>query len=199
VGNRVVGDRLREAVGLERAKVAAALVMTSPFVPMTFQGEEWAASSPFQYFADHEDAELARLVSAGRKKEFAAFGWGPEQIPDPEKRETFERSRLNWTERNEGEHGEMLAWYRKLIGLRKATPELNDSEPGKTRVAFDEEARWLVVRRADVQVLCNLGSKAHAFAHSSQGTILLASHEGVAADGVAVTLPPDSVAIVRSR
>ena len=199
VGNRAVGDRLREAVGFERAKVAAALVMTSPFVPMIFQGEEWAASSPFPYFANHEDPELARLVSIGRKKEFAAFGWSPDQIPDPEKKETFERSRLNWKERSEGEHGEMLGWYRKLIALRKSTPELNDSEPGRTRVAHDEEARWLVVRRGDIHVLCNLGVKAHAFAVPSRWTILLASREGVAGDGAAVTLPPDSVAIVRTH
>jgi maltooligosyltrehalose trehalohydrolase len=65
VGNSAVGDRLREVVGLERAKIAAALVFASPFIPMIFQGEEWAASSPFQYFADHEDEEMARLVSEG--------------------------------------------------------------------------------------------------------------------------------------
>ena len=96
-------------VGFARAQMAAALVLTSPFVPMIFQGEEWAASSPFQYFADHEDPELARLVSMGRKKEFEAFGWRPEQIPDPEMMETFERSRLNWSEAHDGEHAEMLA------------------------------------------------------------------------------------------
>ena len=81
VGNRAVGDRLHESAGFARAKIAAALVLTSPFVPMIFQGEEWAASSPFQYFADHDDAEMARLVSEGRKREFAAFGWNPERGP----------------------------------------------------------------------------------------------------------------------
>ena len=71
-------------------------------------GEEWAASSPFQYFADHEDPEMARLVSEGRKREFAAFGWDPASVPDPEKRETFERSKLHWDEVHAGEHAEML-------------------------------------------------------------------------------------------
>src|SRR5260370_30740686 len=101
---------------------------------MLFQGEEWAASSPFQYFADHDDPVLARMVSAGRKKEFEAFGWNPDQIPDPEKKETFERSRLNWDEVCDGDHSVMLAWYRDLISLRRATPYLNDSEPGNARV-----------------------------------------------------------------
>src|SRR3569833_1065034 len=75
VGNRAVGDRLSETVGLDRAKVAAALVLLGPFTPLLFMGEEWAASTPFQYFADHEDRELARLVSEGRLEEFARMGW----------------------------------------------------------------------------------------------------------------------------
>ena len=77
-----MGDRISHIAGMERAKIAAAIVLFSPFVPMLFQGEEWACSSPFQYFADHEP-EMARLVSEGRKKEFAAFGWDPDSIPDP--------------------------------------------------------------------------------------------------------------------
>ena len=68
VGNRAVGDRLQEIAGFDRAKIAAAIVLTSPFIPMLFQGEEWAASSPFQYFADHDDREMARLVSEGTKE-----------------------------------------------------------------------------------------------------------------------------------
>ena len=196
VGNRAVGERLQVTVGFERAKMAAALVLTSPFVPMIFQGEEWAASSPFQYFADHEDPELARLVSMGRKKEFAAFGWKPEQIPDPEKRETFERSQLNWSETNEGEHAEMLAWYRELIALRKATPELNESEPGRTLVRCDEEARWLVVERGGVRVLCNLGATQHTFDLSSRGRVLLESRTSEQGNGT-LTLAPDAVAIVK--
>jgi len=197
VGNRAVGERVHETVGFDRAKIAAALVLTSPFVPMLFQGEEWAASSPFQYFADQEDPELARQVSIGRKKEFAAFGWKPDQIPDPEKKETFERSRLNWDEANRGKHAEMLAWYRRLIVLRKETPELNDSEPGKTRVAYDEEARWLTIQRGGIQVLCNLGNAAHSFALLSHAKVLLESRGGLERGVDRLKLPPDTVAIVK--
>ncbi len=86
VGNRAMGDRVEQIVGMDRAKVAAGLVLTAPFVPMIFQGEEFAASTPFLYFADHEDPEMARSVKEGRRGEFAAFGWNPEEIPDPEER-----------------------------------------------------------------------------------------------------------------
>ena len=96
VGNRAVGDRIAQIAGIDRAKIAAALVLLGPFVPMLFQGEEWAATSPFQYFADHADRELARQVSEGRRREFVAFGWDPAIIPDPESGDTFERSKLNW-------------------------------------------------------------------------------------------------------
>jgi len=106
---------------------------------MLFQGEEWAATSPFQYFANHEDPEMARAVSEGRKHEFEAFGWKPESIPDPENRETFVRSKLNWSEVSQGEHAEMLAWHRNLIRVRRATACLNDGEPGRTRVTYNQQ------------------------------------------------------------
>src|SRR6185312_5066851 len=118
VGNRATGDRISHIAGFERAKIAAALVLTSPFIPLIFQGEEWAASSLFQYFANHRDAQLARAVSAGRKREFAAFGWNPDEIPDPESPATFQRSKLNWVEHKKPQHTEMLAWYRELIRLQ---------------------------------------------------------------------------------
>ena len=139
VGNRAVGDRISHIAGLERAKIAAALVLTSPFVPMLFQGEEWAASSPFQYFADHEDPELARAVSEGRKREFAAFRLGPRCDSRPGESGDLRASKLKWEEASQPGHAEMLAWYRALIRLRRNTPCLNDGTPGKTRVTYDDE------------------------------------------------------------
>jgi maltooligosyltrehalose trehalohydrolase len=196
VGNRALGDRIAETAGPERAKIAAALVLTAPFVPMLFQGEEWAASSPFQYFADHEP-ELARLVSEGRKKEFAAFGWRSESIPDPEKKATFERSKLNWEESKQAPHAAMLAWYRQLIQLRRSTPELNNGEPGNTRVEFDEEEKWLRVIRGPVEVLCNLDKSSRTFPIGGGGTLLLASQPAVECNKGPLSLPADTVAIVR--
>ena len=123
VGNRAQG-RAPEPVGssLGRLKIAAALVFTSPFVPMLFQGEEWGAHTPFQYFTDHPEPDLAKAVREGRRKEFAAFGWKPEEIPDPQARDTFERSKLNWTELSRAPHAGLLDWHRQLIRLRRAEP-----------------------------------------------------------------------------
>lgn len=191
VGNRAVGDRIAETAGFDRAKIAAAVVLMSPFVPMLFQGEEWAASSPFQYFADHDDPELARLVSAGRKREFAAFGWNPELIPDPEKRETFERSRLHWPEAGQEPHAEMLAWYGALIRLRRATLDSN-----YVRVTFDEREKWFCMDRGPIQVYCNLGSSTRTFALPDGSRIALASRGGVQMRDGVLELPADTVSII---
>lgn len=198
VGNRAVGERLHESTGFDRAKIAAALVLTSPFVPMIFQGEEWAASSPFQYFADHDDPELARAVSQGRKREFQAFGWAPDQIPDPEKRETFARSKLHWNEIARAPHHGMLLWYRELIALRRSSPSLHDSEPGNTKVLFDAEAKWLAVHRGPMRVVCNLGPEARSFPLPPGSGLRLASSPAVGIREGELTLPPDSVAIVEA-
>jgi maltooligosyltrehalose trehalohydrolase len=194
VGNRAVGDRIAQVTGIERAKIAAAIVFVSPFIPMIFQGEEWAASSPFQYFADHDDPELARAVSEGRRKEFAAFGWKPDLIPDPEKPETFHRSKLNWNESSQPEHADMLAWYRDLIHLRRGTPDLNDGEPGHTRVSFDEKAKWLRIDRGSITLICNLGEFGHPVLLPDGSETLLASHGADTSK-----LPSDSVAIFRTK
>jgi maltooligosyltrehalose trehalohydrolase len=164
---------------------------------MLFQGEEWAASSPFLYFADHEDAEMARLISEGRKKDFAAFGWDPASIPDPENRETFEKSKLKWDEVNEGKHSEMLAWYSELIRLRRSTPCLNDGEPGRTHVSCNEEQKWLSMERGHIRVVCNLSEADREFPVTEESEVVLGSREGVYIENAVLRLPPDSVAIVR--
>ncbi len=199
VGNRAVGERLQVNVGLDRTLIAAAIVITSPFVPMIFQGEEWAASTPFQYFADHDDEELARLVSEGRKKEFDAFGWDADVIPDPEERETYTRSILKWDEVNEGDHGRVLEWYRKLIHLRRFTPSLNNGDPANTKVSYDSDGMWISIQRGEISVHCNLGSDTVQFSVPEGSSMVMASRDGIAAEGTSLGLPPDSVAIVKRR
>ncbi len=197
VGNRARGERLSEDVGLARAKIAAALVLLGPFIPMLFQGEEWAASAPFQYFAHHEDPEMARAVSEGRKSEFEAFGWDPDSIPDPESRSTFERSRLNWDEAAKPPHAEMRAWYRSLIWFRRSTPCLNNGDPGNTRVVFDEIERWLRMTRGTIAVLCNIGASTRSLPVTPLTELVLASNPNIHPDGEVIHLPPDSVAVLR--
>ena len=197
VGNRAQGDRLHQSVGIDRAKIAAALVLTSPFIPMIFQGEEWAASSPFLYFADHQDPEIARLVSEGRRNEFVAFGWDPKSIPDPEKPDTFFRSRLNWNELKQGDHAEMFRWYQHLIRLRRSILSLNSAAPGNTRVACDPDKKWLRMTRGDVAVLCNLADNAQTLEIPLGSSLLLASRAAIEQCGTHILLEPDSVAILQ--
>jgi maltooligosyltrehalose trehalohydrolase len=198
VGNRAVGDRISHIAGMERAKIAAAIYLLSPFVPMLFQGEEWATSSPFQYFADHSDRELARLVSEGRKREFSAFGWAPEMIPDPESPATYEASKLNWSEMKDPDHAEMLDWYRALIRLRRTTPCLNDGSLGNVRVTFDEEKKWLRVDRGTIGVLCNLGAQDCFFPVPQSSSPELVSPSTIRIVDGKINLPPDSVVVLRN-
>ncbi len=197
VGNRAVGDRIGQSAGIDRAKMAAALVLLGPFIPMLFQGEEWAASSPFLYFADHQDRELARLVSEGRRHEFIGFGWDPSVIPDPETRETFLGSKLEWREMSEPSRAEVLDWYRKLIQLRRSEPSLNNGEPGNTAVTFDEEQRWLCMQRGSIVLACNLAASTQSVQFLSGSELILASRQGIVIDDNSVALPPDSVAVLR--
>jgi maltooligosyltrehalose trehalohydrolase len=199
VGNRAIGDRVVEAVGMDRAKVAAGLVLTSPFIPMLFQGEEFAASTPFQYFADHDDPEMRKAVKEGRRGEFAAFGWNPADIPDPEDVKTFERSKLRWDEVHEGRHEEMFQWYRGLIALRRGSASLNNGEPGQAKVTFDEEKSWLVMERGAVTVVCNLGVERMEFENPKHLPLVMASRGDVKAAKSAVILPPDTLAILSSE
>jgi maltooligosyltrehalose trehalohydrolase len=199
VGNRAVGDRIDQVVGWDRAKIAAGIVFTAPFIPMIFEGEEFAASTPFLYFADHEDPEMARSVKEGRRGEFAAFGWNPVDIPDPESEETFLRSKLRWDEAHEGRHEEMLEWYRKLIALRRGSPSLNNGEPGQTKVRFDEERRFLVMERGAVTVICNLGEERMEFENPKRIPLVMASRSDVKTAKSAVVLPPDTLAILSTE
>jgi len=196
IGNRAIGDRLEHAVGMDRAKIAAAIVFAAPFIPMIFQGEEFAASTPFQYFAHHDDPRMAKAVSDGRRREFAAFGWDPVAIPDPESPETFQRSKLNWNELADRRHQEMLEWYRRLIRLRRSSPSLNDGDLHNIKVSFDEEKRWLIIERGHVRVLCNLGDHAIHLDNPDRLPLVLATRTAIDSAEDKVLLPPNSLAIM---
>lgn len=157
VGNRAIGERLGQLVSAARAEIAAALTLTAPFVPMLFQGEEWNASSPFQYFTDIDDETVGRAVSEGRRSEFAAFGWEPEAVPDPQDPATFLRSVLDWSERSEPAHARMLQWYQSLIALRTERPSLRDGRVAATTVTHDLDQQWIVIDRGELSVVVNLG------------------------------------------
>jgi maltooligosyltrehalose trehalohydrolase len=197
VGNRARGERLVHLASLGRARIAAALVLTAPFVPMLFQGEEFAASTPFLYFTDHQDEELGRLVSEGRRKEFAAFGWKPQEIPDPQAEETFLQSKLSWGESTEGIHADMLSWYRALIHLRRSFPELTSGRLHQGNVLYDEEERWLVTKRGTIWIACNLGEEDLTIQLPSETQLLLSSEKTVKLMNDELTVPRDTVGIIR--
>jgi maltooligosyltrehalose trehalohydrolase len=198
VGNRAVGDRITDTVSVGRAKVGATLYLLSAFVPMIFQGEEWAASTPFQYFTGHEDPELGRAVAQGRRSEFAAFGWKADDVPDPQDRATFERSKLQWKEARRGVHAEMLDWYRRLVHLRRATPDLTDGRLDLVKVTADDDAGTLVVERGPITIVANLGTRETKVevAPDRGATPLLLSDDDIEVSSRGVTLPPDSVAVL---
>ena len=198
VGNRALGERLHQIAGLGKARMAAAIVLTAPFIPLLFQGEEFAAATPFLYFADHEDAEMARAVSEGRRREHATEAQG-KPIPDPESPETFRESRLNWDELDDPSHAAMLDWYRRLIALRRQHAELRDGDLAHTRVRFDESAAWLAIERGTVCILCNFAMHVNVIASQGCIALLLASNQGVRFDSTSVTLPPETVAILKIR
>jgi maltooligosyltrehalose trehalohydrolase len=196
VGNRALGERSAALMTPGRLKMGAALVLTAPFVPMLFMGEEWAASTPFQYFTDHHDSELGAAVSTGRRAEFAAFGWPAEDVPDPQDRATFARSRLDWSESVRSGHREMVDWHRHLITLRRELPELTDGRLDALEVDFDEGARWLRYRRARVTVAFNLGAES-VLLPGVGGSLALATG-GPVLDSGRLMLPAEAVAIAVS-
>jgi maltooligosyltrehalose trehalohydrolase len=196
VGNRAAGERLTQLVSPGRLRIAAALLLSSPFVPMLFQGEEWGASTPFQYFTAHEDEELAVRVSEGRRNEFAAFGWDPASIPDPQAVETFEQSRLRWDEVATPGHAQILEWYRALIRLRRDHPSLRDGMYRDVQVTFDEELHQLTICRGTLVIACNLDCTPTTIAIPGVRRLLLASEAEIQLHGGAIFLPADSVAVV---
>jgi maltooligosyltrehalose trehalohydrolase len=194
VGNRARGERSSHLLGRGRLEVGAALVLLGPFVPLLFQGEEWGATAPFLYFTDHEDADVARAATEGRRDEFTAFGWAPDQVPDPQEPATFARSRLDWGEPGREPHASLLAWHRRLIALRRAIVRPAERVRGR----FDEAARWLALDRPTTSVVCNLGDTTHRvpLPWTSEARVLLSSVPLPTISSGALDLPPDAVAVV---
>jgi maltooligosyltrehalose trehalohydrolase len=200
VGNRAAGERTSHLFSPGQLKIGSALVMTSPFVPMLFQGEEWGASTPFLYFTDHHETELAEAVRRGRREEFAAFGWDPDKIPDPQAEETFLRSKLDWDELRRDPHAEILDWHRSLIELRRRMPVLTDGRMERTSVRFDESERWLAMTRGAVSVICNFADSSRRIPYPgiTGKDIILSSGDGIIAEENAILLPAYAVAILNS-
>ena len=200
IGNRAAGDRISATLPADLVRVGAGLVLTSPFTPMLFMGEEWGADTPWQYFTDHIEPWLAKAVAEGRKAEFTAHGWGEADVPDPQDKQTFLRSKLDWTQLDREPYLGILAWYRELIALRRARPELTDPRLDRVQAGFDEDARWIMVRRGRLRIAANLGAQAVRLPLGQRGIgVLAASSPEVAIHQDTVAMPPAAFAVIETR
>jgi maltooligosyltrehalose trehalohydrolase len=193
IGNRPRGERLAHLTGLAPAMAAAAVVLLGPGTPLLFQGEEWASTSPFPFFCDTRDPDLARAIRDGRRAELEPLGWDADALADPLDPEVAAAATLDWREALLSPHREALDWYRTLIGLRRADPALATGP--EVAVEVDEGRRTLVMRRGAIAVALNLSSSEVSLAIDTEG-VLAAIGEVIALDGL-VQLGPRSAAVVR--
>jgi maltooligosyltrehalose trehalohydrolase len=162
VGNRALGDRLSQIVDRESQKLAAGLVLLSPFVPLLFMGEEYGETAPFLYFTDHGDEQLNIAVREGRAREFASFARTGELL-DPHDPEAFARSQLDWTLREHGHHRQLLELYRELLALRRGLAPLARLSLADASVTVRDDAGALLLQRTagteEVLVVFHLGQE----------------------------------------
>jgi maltooligosyltrehalose trehalohydrolase len=195
VGNRALGDRPSQNLSYGQLAVKAALVLTSPYTAMLFMGEEWGASTPFQFFSSHPEPELARATAEGRKREFADHGWDADDIPDPQDPQTFARSKLDWSELDTAGHRKLLQLYRALIALRRNESDLSDPWLDNLGVDYDEAGHWIALRRGRLTVACNLGAAPVPVPFT--GELVLGS-EPISVDEHRTELPSHSFAVLRT-
>jgi maltooligosyltrehalose trehalohydrolase len=195
IGNRATGDRLTESLDSGLLAVAAVLTLAGPFTPMLFMGEEWGATTPWQFFTSHPEPDLGKATAEGRIAEFERMGWDPDVVPDPQDVETFQRSKLDWREPGDGSHAELLALYRELARLRREVPELTDPRFAHLTGSFDDDARWFRLDRAGVSVLANFGAASVTLPVG--GAVLLSTSEESEVAESETTLAGHSAVILR--
>ena len=203
VGNRAAGDRLPRITSPEMLKVGATLLLTSPFTPLIWMGEEWAAGTPWPFFTSHPEPEMAEATHRGRIEEFADHGWDVADVVNPQDPAAFTSAKLRWFERDETGHSEILEVYRTLLVLRREHPDLADARLDKVTVDFDEDAQWIAIHRGAFDVLANLAD--HAQGLPAQAGEVLFSTEPYSAEtgssvrGPQLRLPARSACITERR
>lgn len=196
IGNRAAGDRLTEHLDDDQLLCAAMLTLHGPFTPMLFQGEEWAASTPFQFFTSHPEPELGRATAEGRLREFEQMGWDPEAVADPQDPESFRRSVLDWSELEDDRHARVLAAYQRLIELRRSLPDLTDPRFGSVSCTVDEARRVFTMRRGDLLMVVNFGhAPAELIVHGELEVLFRTPGRPTLGDG-RVDLPPHTGALL---
>lgn len=194
IGNRATGDRLTEHLDEHQLGCAALLTLAGPFTPMLFMGEEWGASTPFQFFTSHPEPDLGKATAVGRIEEFARMGWDPAVVPDPQDAETYRRSKLDWDEAEHDRHTRLLDRYRRLTALRRSEPDLTDPDFTATSCTADEETRLFTMRRGGLTVAVNFGDQP---ATIPADELLFATGDDVTSYDGQVGLPAHAGALVR--
>jgi len=146
VGNRAIGERLSALVPSSALKLAAGLVLSAPTLPLLFMGEEYGERAPFLYFTSHTDPDLAQAVSEGRRREFS-HAVGNQAVPDPQAEETFLRSKLQHSLREQSSHRALLRFYRDVLALRKHVPALRAGGKESMKVQAWADSRILLIHR----------------------------------------------------
>jgi maltooligosyltrehalose trehalohydrolase len=196
IGNRAAGDRLTATLDPDQLACAALLTLAGPFTPMLFQGEEWAAATPFQFFTSHPEPELGAVTAEGRFQEFERMGWDTSVVPDPQDPATFERSRLDWSELDDFGHSRMLGLYQQLARLRRSLPELTDPSFAANSATADEETRVFRLRRGSVEIVVNFGDEPQYV--ELAGELLFSTSDELGTSPEGLTLPPHAGVMVRA-
>ncbi|TAK69039.1 MAG: malto-oligosyltrehalose trehalohydrolase [Actinomycetota bacterium] len=206
VGNRAQGERLGALCGRDRLAAGAALLLSLPYTPMLFMGEEWGARTPWQFFSSFGDADLGRAVTEGRRAEFAAHGWHGDDVPDPQDRRTFERSQLSWAADATDRDDDLLRWYADLIALRSQQPGFGAGVADGAATAAGLTCRWaaaalapswFAVHRAEWSTVVVLGEAETIVDLGRPILEVVLAWGDAAATGSTLRLPPGSSAVVR--
>jgi maltooligosyltrehalose trehalohydrolase len=196
VGNRAAGDRLTAQLDDDQLACAALLTLCGPFTPMLFMGEEFAASSPFQFFTSHPEPELGRATAEGRLREFAEHGWEPSSVPDPQDPATYARSELDWSEASSGRGARMLEIYRALADLRRLLPDLADPDFTHVECTVDEHSRIFTLRRGGTLIAVNFGSEPATVETPPDMRVLFTTPAGASYEGAVLGLPAHAGALL---
>ncbi len=201
IGNRATGERLADKIGADQQGLAAMVTLLSPFSPMIFMGEEWGATTPWQFFTSHPEPELGEQVRLGRLEEFAAMDWDTSFVPDPQDPKTFTDSKLDWTELTQERQSSLLDLTTRLLEIRKTYPDFTDPRFDAGAARSDDDAGWLLLERGAMTMVVNFSDSpakvsverelvpviAVGDAEVVDGEVHLGPHSGLAAQTL---LPP---------